>query len=116
MSAYEMGHDLGYGVEKATEAFFLLSKGAGIGVNTLKFGVGFCVNASRYGLGEALWQISKLGSRSYLFGRYHSRFVPYGRRGILNTGMKTGAGWSNHGTRHVFRVKYNGKKYIQIYK
>ncbi|WPR73734.1 RHS repeat-associated core domain-containing protein [Algoriphagus sp. NG3] len=106
MSAYQMGYDFGFGLEKATEAA-LLSKGAG-----------FSINVAKYGLGEAMWQSSTMGYRSILFGRYHSKFVPNGRRGILNTGMKTGIGWSNHGTRHVFRAKYNGKKlkFPSIYK
>ncbi|MCC5922071.1 MAG: hypothetical protein JJU23_15450, partial [Cyclobacteriaceae bacterium] len=104
MSAYEMGYDLGFGTEKLAEAV-LISKGAGFGIN-----------AARYGLGEAMWQSSALGSRSLLFGRYHSQFVPNGRRGVLNTGIQTGIGWSNHGSRHVFRAKYNGTKIFQIYK
>jgi len=106
MSAYEMGYDLGYGTEKVAESV-LISKGAGFGLNVAK-----------YGLGEAMWQSSTFGRKSMLFGRYHSQFVPDGRRGILNTGMRKGIGWSNHGNRHVFRAKYNGQKlkYPHIYK
>ncbi|MEN9907304.1 MAG: hypothetical protein RLZZ540_445 [Bacteroidota bacterium] len=107
MSAYEIGYDLGFGTEKGLELVVTrgIYSGAGFGINTVK-----------YGLGEAMWQSSTFGPKSLLFGRYHSQFLPFGRRGILNTGMKTGIGWSNHGARHVFRAKYVGRKFLQIYK
>jgi len=104
MSAYELGYGLGYGVEKFGETV-LLTRGVGFGMST-----------ARYGLGEAMWRSSTFGPKSLLFGRYHSQFVPFGRRGILNTGMRNGVGWSNHNSSHVFRGKLNGYKFFEIYK
>ncbi len=104
MSAYQIGYDLGFGAEKLAEAA-LFSKGARFGINT-----------ARFGLGGAMWRTSTFGPRSVFFGRYHSQHVPFGTRGIFNTGMNTGIGWSNHGANHVFRAKINGRKFLQIYK
>ena len=96
MSAYEMGYDLGFGSEKLLETAVLTR------------GVGFGANVAKYGFGNAMWKSSAFGSRSYLFGRYHSRYVPYGRRGVFNSGSFR-TGWSNHGNRHVFRSAFGTK-------
>ncbi len=79
-------------------------------------GVVFLVIPGYGWLGEAMWESSLWGPRSPFFGRYHSKFLPQGRRGILNKGMQTGIGWSNHGNRHVFRFKINKRKILDIYK
>jgi hypothetical protein len=104
MSNYQVGYDLGFGFEKILETT-LVSKGTGFGTSAIKNGVG-----------EAMWQSSTFGKRSILFGRYHSKYVPDGRRGYLNSGMHNGIGWSNHGSRHVFRAKFQDKKLFQIYR
>jgi len=91
MSAYEIGHDLGYGSEKLLESA-LLSKG-----------VGFGANVAKHGVGGAMWKSSTFGPRSYLFGRKNS-FMLNGRKGILNRGyFRTGWGCKK-GRGDVFRT------------
>ena len=77
---------------------------------------GFASKTAKFGLGTTMWESNTFGPRSYLFGRYHSVYVPSGNRGILNTGMKIGIGWSSHMGQHVFRGKFIGIKLFDIYK
>ncbi len=83
MSAYEMGYDLGFGLEKVGE--FALTRNAGV----------FGVNVAKFGLGEAAFHSSLIGGKSYLFGR--GRLGSFGGKanGIFNRRSKR-FGWSYH--------------------
>ena len=79
---------------------------------------GLGMDISAKGLGGVMWESSTFGPASRFFGRYHSKYVPFGVRGTLNKALKEGfgAGWSSHMRKHVFRIKYNGKKILDIFK
>lgn len=73
-------------------------KGVGIGV--------------RYYGGKYAFTSKIFGYQSKLFGRYHSKYLPDGVKGSLNTGFIR-IGWSNKGSQHVFRtaIGHKGSNY-----
>ena len=111
MSAYEVGHDLGYGSEKIVEAV-ALSKGAGLGVNALK-NVKYLRNISK-GI-----SLSKNGNVQFSYGfrnvktnfqlrfERHSFNTNYGRL-MFTTHINYGL---NGGVKHIFLNLYKYFKY-----
>jgi hypothetical protein len=65
--------------------------------------------------GAKLFESKLLGYASKNFGRYHSKFVPNGVKGVLNNGFIR-TGWSNNGATHTFRtaIGHNPNQLMKI--
>ncbi|TYP76858.1 RHS repeat-associated core domain-containing protein [Aquimarina intermedia] len=94
MSANDFAYAAGYSTPDLA-----LTYGGGYALSSLRFTNGLKIGFS----GKTIFQSKILGYRSHLFGRYHSQWLPDGRRGFFNRGpFRTG--WGNNKGKHVFRT------------